>query len=152
MTRTFTLDRSQIIPRPRPEVFAFFTEARNLERLTPGFLRFRILTPGPIEIRAGTLIDYQLRLYGVPLRWRTRIETFEPGTSFTDIQLAGPYRRWHHRHEFSDHPAGTLMRDIVQYELPFGILGVVSHPLLVQPSLRKIFVYRARVIDELFSA
>jgi ligand-binding SRPBCC domain-containing protein len=144
------LERFQVIPRPRPAVFAFFTEAANLQRLTPPFLDFRIVTPGPIAIGAGTLIDYELRLYGVPLRWRTRIEEFEPGASFTDIQLSGPYRRWEHRHEFADHPVGTVMRDVIDYELPFGLLGAAAHPLFVRPSLLKIFDYRRRAVAQIF--
>ena len=107
------IERSQIIERPREEVFAFFSDAFNLERITPAFLNFRILTPAPIEMAAGTLIDYSLSLHGIPMKWRTRIEEFTPNERFIDVQLKGPYRLWHHTHTFEDHPDGTLMRDII---------------------------------------
>lgn len=146
----YRLLRRQRIPRPRSQVFRFFADATNLERITPPFLHFHILTPRPIEMRAGTLIEYRLRLYGVPVHWRTRIETFEPERSFTDIQLSGPYRRWHHRHEFVDVPGGTEMTDSVDYELPFAALGSLARVLFVERSLERIFDYRERVIGEIF--
>ncbi len=150
MSRCYRLERAQFIPRRRTEVFAFFAEATNLERITPAFLRFRILTPRPIVMKAGALIDYELRLYGIPLRWRTRIETFEPGLSFSDVQIAGPYRRWHHRHDFTDRPGGTEMRDTVDYELPFGFLGAAARHVFVRSSLDRIFDYRRQAIAEIF--
>jgi ligand-binding SRPBCC domain-containing protein len=142
------LERVQQVPRPLPEVFAFFADAANLEALTPAFLHFRILTPKPIVMRAGTLIDYQLTLFGVPFRWRTRIETFDPpgpgdtAASFSDVQETGPYARWHHRHDFRAVPGGTEIRDAVDYALPLGPLGVVAHALLVRRQLDAIFAYR----------
>jgi ligand-binding SRPBCC domain-containing protein len=148
----YVLERVQRIPRPRSEVFAFFADARNLERITPGFLHFRILTPLPIEMKAGALIDYRLRLYGVPFSWRTRIETFEPESSFSDMQLSGPYASWHHVHEFTDMAGGTEMRDSVRYELPFGPMGALARSLFVRGSLERIFAHRRRVIDEVFGA
>jgi len=120
MGRRFKLEQIQIIPKPRSEVFAFFADARNLERLTPDFLGFQILIPGPIEMKAGAIIDYSLRLYGVSLNWRTRIEAFEPESRFVDTQLKGLYRHWYHLHEFEEVEQGTRMRDVVDYELPFG--------------------------------
>jgi ligand-binding SRPBCC domain-containing protein len=146
------LERSQLVPRPRAEVFAFFADARNLEKLTPGFLRFEILTPAPIEMRPGTLIDYRLSLFGVGFRWRTEIEAFEPGVRFVDVQLRGPYRRWHHTHTFEDAPGGTLMRDRVEYQLPLGPLGGLAHAVVVRRQLRVIFDHRREVIARLFPA
>ena len=146
LARRYRLERSQFIPRPRPEVFAFFANAENLERITPGFLRFRIVTPRPIPMHAGALIDYELRLYGFPIRWRTRIETFEPGSSFTDAQIRGPYRLWWHRHEFVAVEGGTQIRDIVQYELPCGWLGVAAHGLFVRRTLEQIFDRRRQAV------
>ncbi|MET0411338.1 MAG: SRPBCC family protein [Polyangiaceae bacterium] len=149
---THLLERVQRIPRPRSQVFAFFADAGNLERITPGFLNFRILTPQPIEMKAGALIDYQLSLYGVPLSWRTRIETFDPEDSFSDVQLSGPYRSWHHRHEFKDDAGGTEMRDVVRYELPLGPLGSLARVLFVRRSLERIFDHRRQVIADVFPA
>jgi len=144
------LERSLFLPRPRREVFAFFSKAENLERITPPFLHFHILTPRPIPMQAGTLIEYQLRLFGVPFRWKTRIETFEPISSFTDVQLTGPYRRWHHRHEFSDAPGGTMMRDRVEYELPLGPLGTIARALFVRRAVDGIFDHRNATITGIF--
>jgi len=150
MTRSYHLEQSQFIARPRPEVFSFFADASNLERITPASVHFRILTPGPILIRPGTLIDYEIRLYNFPMRWRTRIETFDPPSSFTDVQLKGPYRSWHHRHEFIEVPGGTEIRDIVDYELPFGVLGTVAHWLFVRRSVNDIFENRRTALSKLF--
>jgi ligand-binding SRPBCC domain-containing protein len=149
---THLLERTQHIPRPRAEVFAFFADAHNLERITPPSLRFRILTPAPIAIGEGTLIDYRLSLFGVPFRWRTRIEAYQPGVRFVDVQLRGPYRRWHHTHTFEDAPGGTLMRDRVEYQLPLGPLGGLAHAVVVRRQLRVIFDHRREVIARLFPA
>ncbi|MBI3843775.1 MAG: SRPBCC family protein [Planctomycetes bacterium] len=146
---THRLERTQTIRRPLPEVFAFFADAENLEAITPDFLHFRILTPRPIELRAGTLLDYELRLHGIPVRWRTRIETFEPNREFTDVQLRGPYRRWHHTHSFREVAGGTEMTDVVEYELPLGPLGSIAHALFVHRSLKRIFDYRRDRIDQM---
>lgn len=145
---THVLEREQIIERPRAEVFEFFSDARNLERITPDFLHFRILTPTPIEMRPGTLIDYRIRLFGVPVKWRTRIDVFEPNARFVDRQLSGPYRTWIHTHEFHDHDGGraTKMIDRVEYEVPFGPLGGVARALFVRRTLDRIFDHRAEVI------
>jgi ligand-binding SRPBCC domain-containing protein len=149
MAHRHLLDRAQLVRRPRAEVFAFFSDARNLEVITPEFLRFRIETPGPIPMAAGTLIDYRLSLSGLPFRWRTLIEIFEPDVRFVDVQLRGPYRLWRHHHEFEDAPGGTLVRDLVEYELPFGPLGDLAHALFVRRQLERIFDHRARVVGEL---
>jgi ligand-binding SRPBCC domain-containing protein len=146
------LERSLFLPRPREEVFAFFSDAANLERITPPFLQFRILTPRPIPMKPGTIIDYKLRLYGIPFHWRTLIETFDPPVSFSDVQLTGPYRRWHHLHEFLEVPGGTEMRDRVDYELPFPLFSPIIHPLFVRRSVQQIFDYRNKVISENFGA
>jgi ligand-binding SRPBCC domain-containing protein len=150
MSKVYRLEQSQFIPKSREEVFTFFADASNLERITPAFLHFHILTPRPIPMKPGALIDYQLRLCGVPFRWKTRIETFEPASYFTDIQLSGPYRRWHHRHEFTKVPGGTEMKDLVDYELPLGSLGVAARWLLVGRALNRIFDYRRAAITEIF--
>lgn len=150
MSKVYRLEQSQFIPKSREEVFTFFADACNLERLTPAFLHFHILTPPPIPMQPGTLIDYELRLCAVPFRWRTRIETFEPASYFTDIQLSGPYRRWHHRHEFVELAGATEMKDILDYELPLGPVGVAARWLFVRHALRRIFDYRRAAITEIF--
>ncbi len=147
----YVLERSLFIPRPRKEVFAFFSNAENLERITPAFLNFHILTPRPIVMVAGTIIDYELRLYEIRFRWRTLIETFDPISSFADVQLSGPYKRWHHRHEFTDVPGGTQMRDRVDYDLPFGTIGAIAHTLFVHRCVNRIFDYRNATITEIFA-
>jgi ligand-binding SRPBCC domain-containing protein len=146
----YHLERDTFIPGAQQEVFSFFSDARNLERLTPGFLGFEIMTPMPMEMKAGALIDYRLKLFGVPLRWRTRIDEFEPISHFVDVQLSGPYRLWRHRHEFRTVPGGTQMRDQVDYELPFGPIGTVARTLFVRSTLDRIFDYRSSVIQDLF--
>ena len=140
------LERVQILPRPRDEVFAFFEDARNLEAITPPFLRFRVVTPGPIAMRAGALIEYRLSLFGAPFGWQTEIEIYEPTRRFVDRQLRGPFRVWRHTHEFEDVAGGTRMTDHVEYELPLGPLGDIAHALFVKRTVAKIFDYRAEVI------
>jgi ligand-binding SRPBCC domain-containing protein len=150
--RVFLLDREQSLPAPRDQVFAFFADARNLERLTPPALRFEILTAGPIEMRAGAVIDYRLRLSGVPFTWRTVIEVWEPPFRFVDVQQKGPYAHWRHTHAFEETPAGTRMRDHVEYALPFGPLGVLAHHLFVARRLDDIFAFREHVVGELLAS
>jgi hypothetical protein len=152
MPRTYTLVREQFIPRPLNEVFPFFADAGNLQRITPTWLNFKILTPLPLEMRPGALLDYQISLCGVPLKWRTRIEEFTPQERFVDVQLRGPYRRWHHTHEFASVNGGTQMRDTVLYEMPFGPLGTLTHALMVRHMLKRIFDHRNETIVQHFAA
>lgn len=145
------LQREQLVRRPIAEVFAFFADAHNLEALTPPFLRFRILTQPPIAMRAGTRIDYQIRLVGIPLRWETLIESFEPGRRFVDVQLSGPYKSWRHEHEFVEVPDGTLIKDRVTYEMPLGIVGELGRALMVRRTLDRIFDFRRQVVAAMYA-
>lgn len=138
------LEQEMIVPRPINEVFAFFADAGNLERITPPELRFRILTPTPIEMKAGTLIDYRLRLFGMPVAWRTLISDWSPPDRFVDEQIRGPYREWIHTHTFEETPSGTSIRDEVRYRLPLGFLRLPAQPI-VRFQLHRIFAYRQRM-------
>lgn len=142
--KIYTLERIQVIERSRGETFAFFGDAFNLERITPRFLGFRILTPPPIHMQAGTILEYRLSLLGVPFYWKTLIEKWTPETSFVDVQLKGPYSLWRHTHTFEVlEPNRTLVRDRVEYSVPLSFLGRIAHALFVRYSLNKIFDYRA---------
>ena len=132
-------------------MFAFFADPRNLERLTPDSLHFEIHTPQPIAMRAGATIDYQLTLFGLEFQWRTLIESFEPESGFVDIQTKGPYRTWRHSHAFSEAPGGTLVRDRIEYEVPFGPLGELARRLFVARQLRRIFDFRRAAIETAFA-
>ncbi len=142
------LNRSTWIERPVEEMYAFFADAGNLERVTPPELRFRILTPLPIEMKVGALIEYRLALFGVPFGWRTEISCWDPPRRFVDRQLAGPYRKWIHTHEFTPERGGTRMRDNVEYGLPLGPLGLLALPL-IRCQLKRIFDYREAALQSL---
>jgi ligand-binding SRPBCC domain-containing protein len=137
------------LPRLRQEIFPFFADAANLERITPPWLSFRVVSPQPIEMRSGALIDYRLRVHGLPLRWRTRIEEWDPPRSFVDRQLRGPYRLWLHTHSFEERDGGTLCRDVVRYAVPGGAL---VERLFVRRDVERIFAYRATALRRLFPA
>jgi len=139
------LRTSMTLARPRHEVFAFFAEAANLERITPPELRFRIVTPLPIEMGVDTRIDYRLRLWGIPFRWRTRIARYEPCDLFVDEQIEGPYRLWVHTHRFRDVPGGTGIEDEVRWALPLPPLGELARPLVAR-QLDRIFRHRQEAI------
>jgi len=141
----------QLVARSVEEVFAFFSDANNLEAITPRQLNFRILTPGPIRLAAGARIDYQLKLYGIPLKWATLIESWTPPHEFVDTQLRGPYRVWRHTHRFVSEGAGTRIVDDVDYELPFGPLGRLVDLLWTRREVAGIFAYRSEVIARRFS-
>ena len=146
----YQLEREQRIDRPLPEVFEFFARAGNLELITPPWLRFRILEE-PKTVRAGAVISYRLRLHGLPLRWVSVIEEFERERAFVDRQVRGPYRLWHHRHEFVADGEGTIMRDRVRYALPFGAAGALAHRLFVRRDLDRIFAFRRQAVAQLFA-
>jgi ligand-binding SRPBCC domain-containing protein len=146
------LERRQRLERPIDEVFPFFARAHNLEEITPSWLRFRVRDPEPTRMGEGALIHYDLRLHGLPLRWTSRIEEWDPGRSFVDRQLRGPYRLWHHRHTFRSDGAGTVIGDEVHYVLPFGPLGELAHSLFVRRDLERIFDYRHAAVARLLAS
>lgn len=143
------LVRTQWVGRPLEEVFAFFEDPANLKKLTPSDLGFEITTPGPVAMKAGALIDYVVRPFGVPCRWRTRIETYERPRRFSDVQERGPYALWHHAHEFASERGGTRMTDTVRYRLPFEPFGGLAAPF-VERELERIFDFRAAAVASLF--
>ena len=150
--KVYELRRETVIPRPLTEIFDWFSDARNLEILTPAFLHFKILTPTPIEMKAGAKIEYSIRVHGIPVRWKTTIESWDSPKSFVDTQTSGPYALWHHTHRFREHDSGTWMEDVVKYALPCGVLGQLAHWLMVRRDVTAIFDYRAARIGELFPA
>jgi ligand-binding SRPBCC domain-containing protein len=150
LSPTYRLEQEQFIPSPRTEVFSFFSNAFNLELLTPSFLNFKILTPAPIDMHPDALIDYKLSLFGVGFKWRTRIQSHTPEVAFVDTQERGPYALWHHTHTFEEVEGGTLMRDVVRYRLPLGLFGRVAHGLFVGRCLRRIFDFRRDAVRSVF--
>jgi hypothetical protein len=136
------------LPRPRAEVFAFFAAAHNLETITPGWLRFEVLTPTPIELRPGVMIDYRLRVHGLPIRWRTEILEWNPPHGFVDRQVLGPYHWWHHTHTFAERDGGTLCRDEIVYR-PRG--GALMNRLFVRRDIERIFAFRREMLVQRFT-
>jgi ligand-binding SRPBCC domain-containing protein len=150
--RVYTLERHQQIDLSRREVFRFFSDAFNLERITPRFLSFRILTKRPVVMGPGTLLEYRLSLFGIRFYWQTRIEEWRPEEYFVDVQLKGPYALWRHTHSFEELSGErTLMRDRVEYAVRFGPLGRLAHWLFVRRSLKRIFDYRAEMTARLLA-
>jgi len=146
--RAFRLLTELLLPAPQAEVFDFFADAFNLEAITPPWLKFHVITPRPIDMHTGTLIDYRLRLHGIPIRWRTEIRDWEPPFRFTDRQLRGPYRYWNHEHTFIAQGNETLMRDQVDYAVPGGPL---IHKFFVKRDVQQIFEYRRKKMAEMFA-
>lgn len=145
------LEHHTTIPAPLSRVFPFFSRPENLAAITPPWLGFEIVSmpAGPISV--GDRIEYTIRLFGIPMRWVTRITQYEPGVLFTDVQEKGPYRRWEHTHTFREIEGGVAMSDVVDYTLPFGIAGLIGWPI-VRLQLAAIFGYRERKIREIFAA
>jgi len=153
MSRVHLLEREQRVELPIERAFEFYGDALNLERITPPWLGFEVRTPAPVEMGAGTLLDYRLRLHRVPVRWRTRIEVWEAPRRFVDVQVSGPYSLWEHTHEFE--PVGTdatLIRDRVRYALPLGPLGELAHRLFVRRDVERIFDFRREAVAALSAA
>ena len=149
MTR-HVLEATQWIPATPDQAFEFFSNAANLETITPEFLNFKILTPLPIAMHSGTLIEYRIKLMGLPMRWLTRIEEWIPGERFVDVQLRGPYAQWIHSHTFASKDGGTELKDRVDYALPFEPLTTPVHALFVRRTVERIFAHRRVTIAHLF--
>ncbi len=148
--RRYTLKREQTIARPRAEVFSFFEKPENLAKITPPSMEFKILTPQPITMTSGALIDYTLRIFGIRQRWTTLILMYEPPTEFVDVQLRGPYVFWRHTHHFEETADGTRVVDYIEYILPYGFFGRMINALFIRRQLKGIFDYRGRKIREIF--
>lgn len=148
---TKRLHREVVLPRPLDEVFAFFADAANLEKITPRYMNFQILTPQPIPMKAGARIEYRIGLGGIPMKWRTLIESYEPGVAFTDVQESGPYKTWRHTHRFfAEGPRATRMVDELEYEVGFGPFGTIARWLFVDRTVEDIFDYRTKIMQQLF--
>jgi len=149
--RGFVLERTQLVRAEPDRVFRFFEDPMNLERITPPWLRFRVLVSTDPQVRRGTEIDYLLRWQVFPMRWRSRITEYEPGVLFADEMLRGPYRSWYHRHHFRSVPGGVEVRDVVEYTLPCGPIGRSVHGMLIRRQLERIFDYRRNAIASIFA-
>ncbi len=149
------LERRQYLAHPLPEVFEFFALARNLERITPSWLRFEVLTPEPVQMEVGTLIDYRLHLHGVALGWTSQIEVWDPdppAPQFVDRAIRGPFSLWHHRHRFSASGEGTIVSDEVHWAPPLGLLGELARPLFIDRDLERIFDHRQQAVQRILDA
>jgi len=145
--KEYSLAAELWLPRPLDKVFPFFSEASNLEMLTPPWLKFEVLTPSPVVMRSGTIIDYRIKIHGVPIRWQTEIVEWDPPHRFVDLQLSGPYTLWHHAHTFTERDGGTLCCDEVRYR-PRG--GAWMNWLFVRRDVERIFQYRQQRLLEIF--
>lgn len=148
MSAAYDLRTTIWVPLARPAVFDFFADAHNLERITPEFLRFRVLTPAPIPMAAGTLIDYRIGLHGIPVTWKTEITAWQPPDRFVDTQRRGPYRTWIHTHTFEEQDGGTAIHDHVHYVVPGGPLAPLANRLFVAPDVQRIFEYRQLAMEQ----
>jgi ligand-binding SRPBCC domain-containing protein len=153
MRPIYRLDTWLWLPRSREEVFAFFADAANLERITPTFVAFDMTTPRPVEMRQGTVIDYRIGLRGLKLTWRSEIASWDPPARFSDVQLRGPYREWEHTHLFEERDGGTQVTDSVRYALPGpGFAAALVNSLVVAPDLKRIFTFRHEALRDAFGA
>ena len=151
--KLYTLKKEQIIPRNILDVFDFFSKPENLSVITPSKMGFKILTPSPIEMKEGALIDYTVKIIGLPIRWTTLITKYDPPNLFIDQQLKGPYSMWHHTHNFKKlNDKETLIEDIVVYSVPYSFIGGLIHSLYIKRDLEKIFSYRSKKIKEIFNS
>jgi ligand-binding SRPBCC domain-containing protein len=146
----YVLERRCWLPRPRPQVFAFFADPRNLAELSPPGAAPQWIEPPPAVLAAGTLLDFRMRAMGIPTRWRVMIREYDPPYRFVDVQVRGPWARWEHRHQFLEEGDGTWMEDRVTYRPPLGPLGHVLHSALLERQLRAAWAFRQARLVELF--
>jgi len=144
------LTTTTVINKPLSEVFEFFSNAENLNKITPPDMQFKILTPLPIIIKKGTLIDYKIKVNGIPLNWQTEITEFEVNKRFIDKQLKGPYRVWIHEHTFEEKDGKTIMNDHVQFLSPGWFLEPIINKLFIEKKVKGIFAYREKILTNLF--
>jgi len=145
--REFTFESDLWLPRPRHEVFSFFADARNLEIITPPWVRFKIITAASLKMKVGLLIDYKVHVRRIPFHWQSEITVWEPPDRFVDEQRRGPYRQWIHEHLFVESAGGTICKDIVRYSVPGGWL---VERFLVRRDLKRIFAFRSSKLAQLF--
>ena len=141
----------QWVPQPLNKTFSFFKEAKNLEKITPEFLKFKVLNQSTPKIQGGTILNYRISLHGCPMKWQSKIKDWEPDHKFSDIQLKGPYSHWYHTHEFEEKKDGTLIKDHVLYKIPFGILGDLIVGKWIRKDLQLVFNHRAKVINNIMA-
>ncbi|MBN2367361.1 MAG: SRPBCC family protein [Calditrichaeota bacterium] len=149
--KTYSITFSTFIPVSQEDIFDFFSRAENLSILSPPHLQFNILTPQPIIMKPGTIIDYRLNIYRIPVHWKTEISVWEPPNRFVDIQLKGPYKKWIHEHQFESYNNGTIIRDNIEYALYGRILAPVLNYLFVRRDIQKIFGFRENKLQTIFS-
>lgn len=147
--RHFLLETEIVLPESRDKVFQFFADAFQLETITPPWLHFEVLSDAPIAMKTGQLIDYKLKLHGIPVKWQSEISAWEPPFRFVDQQVRGPYRKWYHEHTFEEHPRGTLVRDRVEYAVPGGWL---INRFFVKGDLQRIFEFRHEMLRKIFES
>ena len=146
----YHFDRTQILHLPLAQAFAFFADPRHLEAITPGFVHFKFLRDPPPILQAGSVVDYRIRMFGVPVRWQARIEVWEPPHRFVDAQVRGAFASWHHTHLFEDAGDGrTRMREQIEFAMPMGVLGRIAYRLFVARTLERIFDLRAERLSAL---
>lgn len=148
--KTYKFEKQTFFNRPRDTIFSFFSNAENLNKVTPKKLHFKILSDLPINMKKGTLIDYKLRIYHIPIHWQTEIKEWNPPHQFIDIQLIGPYRKWIHEHQFIAQANGTMMIDRVKYAISGGFLASLFHILIIRRDIEKIFEFREKKFKEFF--
>ena len=149
--KIYSFSKEQFVPSDMETVFEFFSRPENLEKITPAAMGFNIITPKPVEMKDGAIIDYTVKILGVPIRWRTMITSYKKNEYFVDEQLKGPYSYWHHKHTFKEVDGGVLIIDEITYALPIQAFRKIVHPLIIKPQLNQIFDFRFQIIEDKFN-